>query len=55
MVRVCGVFGTWQLMALVASLHQERDERERASEINTIDAYPCDDYLVLYETAGVPD
>jgi hypothetical protein len=55
MVRVCGVFGTWQLMALVASLHQERDERERASEINTIDADPCDDYLILYETAGVPD
>ena len=47
MIRVCGVFGTWQLVTLVAALRQanlDRGAPERSG----------DDYLVVYETRGVP-
>lgn len=45
--RLCCVFGTWQLLSLVASL------RQSANDETTSVTY--DDYLVLYETAGVSD
>ena len=48
MVRVCGVFGTWQLVTLVAALRQAEREGGRAGSDGG-------DILVLYETAGVTD
>ena len=45
MIRVCGVFGTWQLITLVASLQQAAQDSASSEEY--------EDYLLLYETAGV--
>jgi hypothetical protein len=49
-IRVCGVIGPWQLVTLVAALEQAaQDEKQNGNE-----ARPYEDYVVLYETAGVP-
>lgn len=50
MIRVCGVFGTWQLITLVASLQQAAQD-SRGTDAGTSEEY--EDYLLLYETAGV--
>ncbi len=47
MIRVCSVIGTWQLVTLVASLKQAETENRSGQKY--------DDYLIMYETAGVPD
>ncbi|WP_352761638.1 polysialyltransferase family glycosyltransferase [Mesorhizobium sp. M0510] len=48
-VRICCVFGTWQLLSLVASLRQSiADESSPPQQEH-------EDYLVLYETAGVSE
>lgn len=48
-VRICCVFGSWQLLSLVASLRQSTMDR----------SFPAgeehEDYLLLYETAGVSE
>lgn len=46
MIRVCCVFGPWQLVTLLAALEKNA---------NGASASDCEDYLLLYETAGVPD
>lgn len=50
MIRVCGVFGTWQLITLVASLQQAAEDRRKQGKG---DSEKYEDYLLLYETAGV--
>jgi hypothetical protein len=50
MIRVCFTIGTWQLVTLAAALQQVSDDN-KASSI----AAEYEDYLVVYETGGVPD
>lgn len=50
MIRVCAVIGTWQLFTVVSALLEIAD-RERQQGKPT--AY--EDYLLVFETAGVPD
>ena len=52
MIRVCCCIGTWQLVTLAAALQQAGDDRAAKSGGTTVD---FDDYLVVYETGGVPD
>ncbi|MES2461095.1 MAG: polysialyltransferase family glycosyltransferase [Armatimonadota bacterium] len=52
MIRVCCTVGTWQLVTLAAALQQIGEDLSEASggpdEV-------FEDYLVVYETSGVPD
>lgn len=53
MIRVCCTVGTWQLVTLAAALQQVAHDlkKENGSEGTA----RFDDYLVVYETGGVPD
>ncbi|MBC8102314.1 MAG: hypothetical protein H7Z41_06980 [Cytophagales bacterium] len=51
MIRVFYTVGTWQLLTLTAALQEAKDQAAMAG-----DAAPIyEDYLVVYETGGVPD
>ena len=50
MIRVCSVIGTWQLVTLVASLKQAEADAKSSGKSGQYE-----DYLIMYETAGVPD
>lgn len=52
MIRVCCCIGTWQLVTLAAAL-QQISEDLRAKSSGDVESF--DDYLVVYETAGVSD
>ena len=52
MIRVCCCIGTWQLVTLAAALQQIGEDLKAKSGG---DAGGFDDYLVVYETGGVPN
>jgi hypothetical protein len=58
MIRVCCTVGTWQLVTLTAALQQIGADLAAASGSAGragSEASDFEDYLVVYETAGVPD